>query len=1697
MYRNENIDLGKPDEVMTIVQGITQNSLNSVLARRHSNLDYRDTIQEITQQVVSEIFSGEVDNSMQSIRTRIKSLCFREATHFNQVFTNQDLINDEGKVTPFEGAREGIDDMREEFADMTSGVLGDRKMEDENERPQRILQHYEDFVQELHGVYTILGDDFLQEFFVQRFIEGRSYQELAKVVEDRVKGQSEEGISVIRVGQIEQLIFRKVRQTTGISIKKIETLLSQGSLALRKLLDNGDKKSSQEQRDLFFDIGRDASDFNNFAGLKLDELAGLSSSERVITLPELLPESIARRRRNEAILRLEENLELLYKRPEIFCQGKPQNLFPHQYEKLAIITDHLKRQFLDGTPEKFLLADIAPPSAGKTYVQAALAKLSGLPFVFVTHSNAILTGSDGAIRGFEKLFSRDELGIVNVAHKEFGRRGTLTTYHSFTIPNTLEEIMIRPAEEVPLLFLLDEGDLAQTDIRSSTIRAVKGAVKCPIILAFSATRKSGKRDLGEMAEIVHEMELKELIQCGKAKHILGFYVNGKITVFNQNLRKKSGEKHVVFETLQMKEKTTFTQIPVEIAIENHQGQQGIIHCMSVEHAREVAQLLQEKNINGKCISGECHTAQNKLKDQYVKGEVQVLTSCDFLGRGYSEHGVTQFVIFAAVTSSKTELYHKVGRGFRPNKDHPVLAVYQLLPMAIEDRSFLPTYLSDIFDPKDFSSEKFPFEREKTTIRDKIEMMNQLIREGRFGFVGGVGQEVEPSAFLEFFTQKEIEKIIDTRKRWLCERKGTLKLTADNIDGLFRPIADKFVSAGGEEDNLDWINSNRRFVDMTVEIGNDAITGQRFIAHIVAILARIGLTEAGSYRKFGVELMKKWYLEGVRPSNEFVQQRLQEERALRRKRPKLRLSEENLDPYFMDIVAEFNRVRGEDTCDWMVVSPSFLQAEVEMRNRTISGNHFAANVVSILAKIPRSEGHRYVRFGIEIIKKWYMEAKRPDDAFIKMGLAAAEDQRREKRQKQEKRLKLNEGNIDDLFFPVVDRFAEELGGAKSDCEWINVGPIFFETNVVLNDQLISGRGLTRGVLSILAGINFLEANRFLYLAAELIRKWYVERKRPDEEFVRQKLEATRKAKDERDALPKLELTEESLEELFFDMVAGFNEARGENNCEWMAASPLFLEMEIEINSQTITGNRFVFSVLQILGRVNHRFVTGYLKFGVEVIKKWYNEGEKPSETFVREGLEKEKQQRADATPKLSLTTDNIDNFFRPIVDGFIEASGKAPGDCGWISMCSPFTTMTVSIDNHTISGRSFGCQVLGNLADITVLEASSYTGLSVELVKKWYEDGKRPDKEFVIEALAKARQAREAKNVSPKLALSAENIDDLFRPIMDGFIEVMEAGSGDCEWMSVGRPFMGKEIEIEGRTIKGQCFINNLTSILTDRKVAEVGRMLKLGIELAKKWYKEDKRPDRNFVEVVLLKTKKEQAAKRRSQENRLKLDNRNLDGLFMSLVDSFAEAIGQEKGDYEWISGKSKLDINLAMNGQNIRWLHFVDKTTQILTGLSATEAAVNKSLGLKLIKEWCRCGSRPNASFINGVLKEVRQVQERRRVTPRLKLTNENIDELFWPIVDIMVEECGIEDYTGLNTGKCHKCNCIPILGEEITGVNFVERVLMILTDISTQRDAHSFHALGIEFIKEWYRNGDRPSKEFIRTRLEVARREKLAVTG
>jgi superfamily II DNA or RNA helicase len=103
---------------------------------------------------------------------------------------------------------------------------------------------------------------------------------------------------------------------------------------------------------------------------------------------------------------------------------------------------------------------------------------------------------------------------------------------------------------------------------------------------------------------------------------------------------------------------------------------GLIFCVSVDHAKKVAKLIQDNNISCKAVSGNDQNSQ-KYIEEYQDGNIQFLTTCSLLNEGWDSPR-TSIIVMARPTMSKVLYTQQIGRGTRKYKDKEALYVIDIV-----------------------------------------------------------------------------------------------------------------------------------------------------------------------------------------------------------------------------------------------------------------------------------------------------------------------------------------------------------------------------------------------------------------------------------------------------------------------------------------------------------------------------------------------------------------------------------------------------------------------------------------------------------------------------------------------------------------------------------------------------------------------------------------------------------------------------------------------------------------------------------------------------------------------------------------------------------------------------------------------------------------------------------------------------------
>lgn len=89
---------------------------------------------------------------------------------------------------------------------------------------------------------------------------------------------------------------------------------------------------------------------------------------------------------------------------------------------------------------------------------------------------------------------------------------------------------------------------------------------------------------------------------------------------------------------------------------------GLIFCVSIKHAKDLAKRMQDNNISCYAVSSKDNKSSEYIQ-RYQNGEIQFLTTCSLLNEGWDSPR-TSIIVMARPTMSKVLYTQQIGRGTR-------------------------------------------------------------------------------------------------------------------------------------------------------------------------------------------------------------------------------------------------------------------------------------------------------------------------------------------------------------------------------------------------------------------------------------------------------------------------------------------------------------------------------------------------------------------------------------------------------------------------------------------------------------------------------------------------------------------------------------------------------------------------------------------------------------------------------------------------------------------------------------------------------------------------------------------------------------------------------------------------------------------------------------------------------------------------
>lgn len=312
----------------------------------------------------------------------------------------------------------------------------------------------------------------------------------------------------------------------------------------------------------------------------------------------------------------------------------------------------------------------APTGFGKTILFLEIVKAIDQKTLIVVPSRILI---DQAYERFKQFNPDSDVGRVSSDYKELGKKVTITTYKSLTLPNN----GINP-QDFDLL-ILDEVHRSLTEQRFDAVGKFRNAVK----FGFTATPEYTKDKRVEklLNNEIHNITLKEAVETGLLSSFSVYLAEtevdlSKVSITNNgDYNPKELEKAIDIESRNMSAVELYQQL-VE---KNLDLSKAVVNCVSVKHAKEVAHIFQKAGIGAEAIYG---TQDQKERDSIIKrykeGQLQILTNVNVLTEGFDVPDAS-LAINLRPTLSKVMAKQRGGRILRLNPEnsakHAVIVDY--------------------------------------------------------------------------------------------------------------------------------------------------------------------------------------------------------------------------------------------------------------------------------------------------------------------------------------------------------------------------------------------------------------------------------------------------------------------------------------------------------------------------------------------------------------------------------------------------------------------------------------------------------------------------------------------------------------------------------------------------------------------------------------------------------------------------------------------------------------------------------------------------------------------------------------------------------------------------------------------------------------------------------------------------------------
>ena len=317
---------------------------------------------------------------------------------------------------------------------------------------------------------------------------------------------------------------------------------------------------------------------------------------------------------------------------------------------------------------------VAATGAGKTALTVHMmdtASKKGLRCMFVVHRNELLKQTSGAMWK---------------QHLEHGqiKSGKRTSHQPIliasigTLVNRLDKV------EAPDLIIIDE---CHRSVSPSYVKMLDAYPDATVIGLTATPERSDGRGLGDIySHLVEEVDVRQLIDMG---FLCDYRLLAPPSMVNVNGVHTVAGDYNKKELADITDKAKITGDAIEHYRKHAMGKTCIVFCVTVDHAKHVADMYQQAGIACEQLDGS-HTDKQRQAtlDRVTNGETHVLTSVDLFLEGLNVPRI-EVVQWLRKTKSLIVWRQGIGRGLRPHKEKDKLIILDHVGNSLDPLLGLP------------------------------------------------------------------------------------------------------------------------------------------------------------------------------------------------------------------------------------------------------------------------------------------------------------------------------------------------------------------------------------------------------------------------------------------------------------------------------------------------------------------------------------------------------------------------------------------------------------------------------------------------------------------------------------------------------------------------------------------------------------------------------------------------------------------------------------------------------------------------------------------------------------------------------------------------------------------------------------------------------------------------------------------------